>query len=335
MNITIGEKIKDLRKFNGITQNALASYLNVSSQSVSKWENGVSMPDLSLIPDIASYFGVTIDDLFGYTPKNSREMQIEMYSQAVYHLVQMSTCTRLEGLLALISYMKQNEINPLMYEGACMMCDGVDEKTVAIYLKAKGRNEYTDFDENYVDCIVTGINNIQRGANQTLVLHMALAHVPKSINKEVRDKFYEVSKANIEENRKILCTQSMKFEKTNLLEFISGLADEVIQKLLQEFYNKKAHMIIPAMIGASGEVNKRIIENIIPEDEHDFCYALGKTEQYRYFDYYINDRETSMPKYTNWINYFIYSDLHKQRYLEDYICEAQREILTIYNQIEK
>ena len=61
----IGEKIKELRRKNDMTQEKLADYLCVSYQSVSKWETGVTSPDLSLIAPIARLFHVTTDDLFG------------------------------------------------------------------------------------------------------------------------------------------------------------------------------------------------------------------------------------------------------------------------------
>lgn len=60
----LNKKIKVLRINKGITQEKLAAYLNVSSQAVSKWENGTSSPDISLLPNLSAYFGVTIDDLF-------------------------------------------------------------------------------------------------------------------------------------------------------------------------------------------------------------------------------------------------------------------------------
>jgi len=60
----IGNKIKILRTAKGITQETLAGALNVSSQAVSKWETGQSTPDIQLLPEIAVYFGVTIDELF-------------------------------------------------------------------------------------------------------------------------------------------------------------------------------------------------------------------------------------------------------------------------------
>lgn len=66
MAMKIGEKIKQLRKTKGLSQDALANVLGVTFQAVSKWETGTTAPDVSLIPVIASYFNVSIDELFDY-----------------------------------------------------------------------------------------------------------------------------------------------------------------------------------------------------------------------------------------------------------------------------
>ena len=62
----IGTKIQTLRRNKNMTQAQLAEVLSVSSQSVSKWENNLSVPDISLLPVIARYFGITMDELFNY-----------------------------------------------------------------------------------------------------------------------------------------------------------------------------------------------------------------------------------------------------------------------------
>ncbi len=62
----LGDKIRALRKNKQITQAQLAEALSVSSQSVSKWENNMSVPDISVLPVIARYFGITMDELFNY-----------------------------------------------------------------------------------------------------------------------------------------------------------------------------------------------------------------------------------------------------------------------------
>ena len=64
MEIKICEIIKDLRKEKELGQEALADAMGVSVQAVSKWETGNSLPDVALLPRIASFFGVTVDYLF-------------------------------------------------------------------------------------------------------------------------------------------------------------------------------------------------------------------------------------------------------------------------------
>lgn len=64
--IKLGEKIKSLRKQKNISQEIFANYLGVSFQAVSKWENGNTMPDVTMIPAIASFFGISTDELFDF-----------------------------------------------------------------------------------------------------------------------------------------------------------------------------------------------------------------------------------------------------------------------------
>ena len=67
--MNIGNRIKELRIKNKVTQEELAKALQISTQAVSKWENGGS-PDLELVPSIATYFNVTTDYLFDTKENN-------------------------------------------------------------------------------------------------------------------------------------------------------------------------------------------------------------------------------------------------------------------------
>ncbi len=66
MKIEIGRKIAHYRKENCVTQEQLASALGVSTAAVSKWETGNTYPDITLLPDIAAFFQVSVDLLLDY-----------------------------------------------------------------------------------------------------------------------------------------------------------------------------------------------------------------------------------------------------------------------------
>ena len=77
-NLMIGNRIKELRKARGMTQEQLAERIGISFQAVSKWENNVALPDITLVPRMAQIFGVSIDDLFAYDREKIRE-EIDRY----------------------------------------------------------------------------------------------------------------------------------------------------------------------------------------------------------------------------------------------------------------
>ena len=64
--LNLGNRIRELRKKKGVTQETMAAALLVSPQAVSKWESGASYPEMTLVPVIAQYFGVSLDYLFDY-----------------------------------------------------------------------------------------------------------------------------------------------------------------------------------------------------------------------------------------------------------------------------
>lgn len=71
-DIAISQNIARMRKEQGFTQEDLATFLDVTKASVSKWECGQSFPDIALLPRIATYFGVSIDELMGYAPQMTK-----------------------------------------------------------------------------------------------------------------------------------------------------------------------------------------------------------------------------------------------------------------------
>lgn len=69
------------RKEKGITQDELANYIGVSKASVSKWETGQSYPDITFLPQLATYFNITVDELICYEPQMMKEDINKLYNK--------------------------------------------------------------------------------------------------------------------------------------------------------------------------------------------------------------------------------------------------------------
>ena len=78
---SLSDRILEERSRNHLTQEELARRLGVSKAAVSKWECGQSLPDIGLLPKMASLFSITLDDLFGYEPVASEEKRKEIVGQ--------------------------------------------------------------------------------------------------------------------------------------------------------------------------------------------------------------------------------------------------------------
>ena len=79
--INFSENLRRLRKAKDIKQEALAEAMNVSRQTVSKWENGTAMPDFKKLNALAEYFGVTMDELLGFSNDKNNNDNINDYTK--------------------------------------------------------------------------------------------------------------------------------------------------------------------------------------------------------------------------------------------------------------
>lgn len=104
--MNIGEKIAELRRDAGLTQEALASRLVISPQAVSKWERGIANPDLELIPEIARLFGISTDELLGLSSPKAKETELE------------SRVSSLERLLAMLTEKDDHAMREIQLQGA-------------------------------------------------------------------------------------------------------------------------------------------------------------------------------------------------------------------------
>ena len=97
MNIKIGEKIKQLRHRDGRKQEDLANALGVSPQAISRWEANGGYPDMELIPAIANYFNISIDELFGYSKDRQEKLKsiLEKAEKAINEQGDMTECVEM------------------------------------------------------------------------------------------------------------------------------------------------------------------------------------------------------------------------------------------------
>lgn len=77
--INIARAIVNKRREKGLTQDDLANYIGVSKASVSKWETGQSYPDITFLPQLATFFNISIDELMGYEPQMGKEDIRKLY----------------------------------------------------------------------------------------------------------------------------------------------------------------------------------------------------------------------------------------------------------------
>ena len=75
MKLNIGSIIRDRRRAMDLTQEQLAEGLGVTCQSVSRWENGLTYPDIEFLPVLADLFGISLDELMGHT-KTAKEKRL-------------------------------------------------------------------------------------------------------------------------------------------------------------------------------------------------------------------------------------------------------------------
>ena len=83
MAIYFSEKFKQYRKAKDLTQEQLADIFHVSPQAISRWETGATCPDIELLPSIAAYFGVTVDELLG-VDKIRDKARVEKITKEIY-----------------------------------------------------------------------------------------------------------------------------------------------------------------------------------------------------------------------------------------------------------
>ncbi|MBR3999741.1 MAG: helix-turn-helix transcriptional regulator, partial [Clostridia bacterium] len=113
MKLHLGENIRENRRRMGLTQEQLADRLGVSFQSVSRWENGTTYPDMELIPQIARLFRTTLDALVGFVPDYGNEKEKAAYEDVVETLGQTMKQNDWNACIGLLQLIRNEYFNEL------------------------------------------------------------------------------------------------------------------------------------------------------------------------------------------------------------------------------
>lgn len=143
MNIYFGENLKNLRKQKNLTQERLAEFLGVSFQTVSKWERGDTYPDITMLPEIASFFKVSVDEILGVNRAKDEEeiiKELEAYDNLTDKKIKTETINRLKEKFP-------NDFRILIRYLGCLVHFSVDETSVDSEIKAI----YNNIQENCTD----------------------------------------------------------------------------------------------------------------------------------------------------------------------------------------
>jgi len=147
MQLNLGTKIRELRKRDGRTQDNLAEALGVSAQAVSRWESGGSYPDMEMIPAIANYFHVSIDELFGYS-KDREERLKTILSKAEKAIGEKSDMTECVEMLRAATEEFPSEYKVYMNLGAALVLLGWKKHGARSYTKDGSDYAFEDTEYN-------------------------------------------------------------------------------------------------------------------------------------------------------------------------------------------
>ena len=112
------DKIKKLRKEKDMTQEQLAEYMGVSPQAVSRWETGITCPDIFALPALAELFGITVDGLLGVDEKEKQKEIRSIISVAEEKINQGITDEPIVQL--------REALNKYPNKDHCIICDNQD-----------------------------------------------------------------------------------------------------------------------------------------------------------------------------------------------------------------
>ena len=149
--LKIGRSLVKHRRRRGITQDELAEFIGVSKASVSKWETAATYPDITLLPRLAAFFNISIDELIGYEPQMEKEDIQRLYRQISRGFFEKpfdevmdfcrETAKRYYACAPLLFQLGSLYVNHCMLAGSPEKMTGILEEAAALFARIKSESD--------------------------------------------------------------------------------------------------------------------------------------------------------------------------------------------------
>ena len=149
--LKIGRSLVKHRRRRGITQDELAEFIGVSKASVSKWETAATYPDITLLPRLAAFFNISIDELIGYEPQMEKEDIQRLYRQISRGFFEKpfdevmdfcrETAKRYYACAPLLFQLGSLYVNHCMLAGSPEKMTGILEEAAALFARIRSESD--------------------------------------------------------------------------------------------------------------------------------------------------------------------------------------------------
>lgn len=283
MGTGTGSVIFASRKMKGWTQEQLAELVGVSSVAVSKWERGISVPEVELLCKLADLFGVSVDELLGrgvsQMDENERYTKEQLEDFEVgKKLLEYCALSRQEGLLALEEAAKQEKTEAFLEFAVTFLLDGMrmgfNHSQLFGWLHNYAAKEKK---QDRCQMICDALQLIFSGENEVFLRELIASH----LGKEFRSRLVK-GMEHKESREEILKKYIARTATVALLEELADCDDRSIQIILRSLDNVT---LIRALAGASGKVCRKFLQNLSDRllffIDEDICQYSGSDEEIR------------------------------------------------------
>ena len=245
----------------GITQEELGNILSVSGTAVSKWERGITYPDIEVFLKMADYFEVSTDELFGRNTKDIDEVGIYNVEniEALEVASELLECYKLscrEGLLAVENKAEAGELSPFLTFVVKKSFECFRQEMSGDMLrKILDNYSETECNKRVARMIASVVVTMFEGVSERIIIEIISSHLGRAygeklaINMENRDI----------DRQKVLDSYNGKEADVDVIEEMLVCSDESIKMLIRHVDNVT---LVTALSGASGSLCKKFLSNI-------------------------------------------------------------------------